>query len=232
MRMNSTLRYIAALIALLLAGAQGASAAPEYAAAETYATVLRTINPQLQQGQSLTLARSVIANAARTNLDPRLIMALVTVESSWRPGALSPAGARGLAQLMPRTAKNLGVDAWNPTQNLRGAANYIRSLLNRFAGRGDNTMRYAIGAYNAGPRAVEKYGGIPPYTETQNYVKRVLNVWHTLNTRIGRAFIAGTAPDEDTWVPSAPVSALAAKLDAPPAATTAPSAAADDVQRP
>jgi soluble lytic murein transglycosylase-like protein len=228
--MRPTLRSTAALIGLLFVTVQGAQAAQTAnAAAETYATVLRTINPQLQQHQSLAFARSVIANANRTNLDPRLIMALVTVESSWRPNALSPAGARGLAQLMPGTAKRLGVDAWNPAQNLHGAANYIRTLLNRFAGRGADTLRFAIGAYNAGPQAVEKYGGIPPYSETQNYVRRVLTVWHTLNGRVGRAFATAKPPDEEAWLPSAPVSALATNpAPAGVPTQTDPSAAAAD----
>jgi hypothetical protein len=174
-----------------------------------YASVLRTINPHLQQHQSLAFARSILADAERSNLDPRLIMALVTVESGWHPNAVSRAGARGLGQLMPTTAATLHVNPWDPAQNLRGAASYLRTLIDHFSDRGANTMRYAIGAYNAGPHAVDKYNGIPPYTETRNYVKRVLNVWHTLNGRVGRAFASKTVSPDAMWLEHASESALA-----------------------
>lgn len=178
-----------------------------------YASLLRSINPHLQQHQSLAFARSVLASAERSNLDPRLIMALVTVESAWRPNAVSRVGARGLGQLMPKTAATLHVNPWDPAQNLRGAASYLRSLIDHFSDRGANTMRYAIGAYNAGPHAVEKYNGIPPYAETRNYVKRVLHVWHTLNARVGNAFAdtpSTTASPDAMWLEHASESALSA----------------------
>src|ERR1700735_3977815 len=117
--------------------------AAETPSAEKYATVLRTINPHLQMHESLAYARSLLADSERTNLDPNLIMALVTVESSWRQTAVSNHGARGLGQLMPTTAAKLGVNAWDPSENLRGASAYLRTLINRFAGRGVNAMRDA-----------------------------------------------------------------------------------------
>src|SRR5580700_5849735 len=97
--------------------------------AASYATVLRTINPHLEVHQSLAYARSLLANSERTGLDPNLIMALVTVESSWRQTAISVHGARGLGQLMPSTAAKLGVNSRDPAQNLRGASAYLRSLI-------------------------------------------------------------------------------------------------------
>src|SRR5580658_4808631 len=138
-------------------GGQPAGADEIPNAEASYATVLRTINPHLQVGQSLAYARSLLADSQRTKLDPNLIMALVTVESSWRPTAVSYKGARGLGQLMPTTAHKLGVNPRDPAENLRGASVYLRSLVNRFASRGVNGLRDAIGAYNAGPLAVEQY---------------------------------------------------------------------------
>jgi soluble lytic murein transglycosylase-like protein len=204
------------------------AAADETPTAETnYATVLRTINPHLQVHESLAYARSLLADSERTKLDPNLIMALVTVESSWRQTAVSPHGARGLGQLMPRTAVNLGVNPWDPSQNLRGASAYLRSLIDRFAGRGENAMRDAIGAYNAGPHAVEQYRGIPPYHETQRYVTKVLAQWHALSLRVAKTFVANaetaTPADERQWLPNADASALPATLPATlPAAVQQP----------
>jgi soluble lytic murein transglycosylase-like protein len=224
-----TLRIIAALTFAVVSAPLAASAQDDGAVPEgTYATLLRTINPHLQVNQSLRYARSIIADAERSNLDPRLIVALVTVESSWRPNAVSSVGARGLGQLMPTTAAQLGVhNAWDPAQNLRGAAEYLRAMLNRFAGRGTDTLRYAIGAYNAGPKAVEKFGGIPPYQETQNYVRRVLAVWKTLSGRVGPAFNDGdensaavtTGSDGRLWLAHENASALPldARSDVTPA---------------
>jgi soluble lytic murein transglycosylase-like protein len=200
--------------------------AAEIPAAETnYATVLRTINPHLQMHESLAYARSLLADSERSKLDPNLIMALVTVESSWRQTAVSRHGARGLGQLMPTTAARLGVNPWDPSQNLRGASSYLRTLIDRFASRGVNGMRDAIGAYNAGPRAVEKYRGIPPFSETQHYVTKVLAQWHRLSVRVAKAFVsnaetAAPAADERQWLANADASALPATL--PPAAEQQP----------
>jgi soluble lytic murein transglycosylase-like protein len=107
--------------------------------------------------------------AAEEGVPASLLDALVWSESSYNPDAVSPAGARGLAQLMPATAASLGVDIDNPTDNLRGGARYLRQMLDRF-GRVD----LALAAYNAGPTAVARAGGIPPYPETQQYVAKVL----------------------------------------------------------
>ena len=107
--------------------------------------------------------------AAEEGVPASLLSALVWSESSYNPEAVSSAGARGLAQLMPSTAASLGVDIDDPTDNLRGGARYLRQMLDRF-GRVD----LALAAYNAGPTAVARAGGIPPYPETQQYVTKVL----------------------------------------------------------
>jgi soluble lytic murein transglycosylase-like protein len=108
------------------------------------------------------------AKAKKYNLDPNLLAGLIRQESNYNPYAVSWCGAMGLGQLMPETARSLGVkDPFNAAQNLDGAAKYLRQQLDTFGG---NTTK-ALAAYNAGPGAVMKYGGVPPYSETQNYVK-------------------------------------------------------------
>jgi soluble lytic murein transglycosylase-like protein len=112
-------------------------------------------------------------NAAATSngIDPALLKGLVQQESGFNPNARSGAGAVGLTQLMPGTAAALGVtEPTDPAQSLQGGARYLREQLDRFGG----DERLALAAYNAGPGAVSKYGGVPPYAETQGYVNKVL----------------------------------------------------------
>ena len=114
-------------------------------------------------GPYLELARA----AARRHYIPEdLFLRLVQQESGWNAQARSVKGAMGLAQLMPQTARALGVDASDPSQNLEGGARYLRRQYETFG-----TWRLALAAYNAGPGAVERYNGVPPYKETQNYVR-------------------------------------------------------------
>lgn len=111
------------------------------------------------------------AAAAANDLDPDFLTAVARTESALDPRALSPAGAIGLMQLMPATARGLGVDPWDPRQNIMGGARHLRALLDRFDGRID----LALAAYNAGSGAVTRYGGVPPYAETRTYVDRNLD---------------------------------------------------------
>lgn len=115
---------------------------------------------------------SYIKKAAQeNNIDSNLLKAVIKAESGFNANAKSPVGAQGLMQLMPATAKSLGVEnPFDAEQNIKGGAKYLSGLIKRFDGKIDN----ALAAYNAGAGAVNKYGGIPPYKETQNYVKRVL----------------------------------------------------------
>ncbi len=108
--------------------------------------------------------------AADEGVDPALVAAMIAQESGGDPEAVSPAGARGLMQLMPATARMLGVeDVFDPLQNVSGGVRYISQLLERFGGE----EKLALAAYNAGPGTVDRYGGVPPYRETTDYVKRV-----------------------------------------------------------
>lgn len=106
--------------------------------------------------------------ARRHGIPEDLFLRLVQQESGWNPRARSHKGAYGLAQLMPFTARKLGVDPKDPAQNLEGGARYLKRQYLRF-----KSWRLALAAYNAGPGAVEKYGGVPPYRETRNYVKKI-----------------------------------------------------------
>jgi soluble lytic murein transglycosylase-like protein len=109
--------------------------------------------------------------ARRHGLDPALVLAVMGVESAFQPDAVSPKGAQGLMQLMPATAKELGVtDPLDPLQNADGGARYLRDLLARY----DGDVEKALAAYNAGPGAVARHRGVPPYRETQAYVRKVL----------------------------------------------------------
>ena len=131
------------------AGAAEATTAPRYAGR--------------YKGEYLAVARTM---ASKHGIPEDLFLRLVQQESGWNPGAVSHKGATGLAQLMPGTAQKLGVDIHDPHQNLEGGARYLKMMYQKFG-----SWRLALAAYNAGPGAVAKYGGVPPYRETKNYVR-------------------------------------------------------------
>jgi len=122
-------------------------------------------------GDETAYDAAIQAAAARHGIDPALLKGLIRQESNFNPAARSSAGALGLTQLMPATAAELGVtDPTDPLQAIEGGALYLRRQLDRFGG----DVRLALAAYNAGPGAVQRFGGVPPYGETQAYVQRVL----------------------------------------------------------
>jgi len=122
-----------------------------------------------------SIAPLVNASARRYRLDPKLVHAVIRAESAYNPRAVSAKGAIGLMQLMPATARELSVgDPFDPAANIDGGSNYLRRMLDRFNG----SLELALAGYNAGPEAVRRFGGVPPYAETRRYVQRVLSDFH------------------------------------------------------
>lgn len=128
---------------------------------------------RLPGGDTGPYLREIRDAALRYGVPERLVTAVIHVESSFNPRAVSRKGARGLMQLMPETASNLGVrDTFNPRDNIDGGVRHLRGLIDRFG----NNLPLALAAYNAGEGAVAGYGGIPPYAETREYVTRILRL--------------------------------------------------------
>lgn len=165
-------RWIAGDRALAVSGAPAITGAGEGATLDAM-VVPEAIVANAQQhaaGIPVQYAAKVHELSARFDLSPALLEALVWQESRWRPNAVSHAGARGLAQLMPGTARYLGVDPDDPMQNLEGGARYLREQLDRF----DGDLEKALAAYNAGPGRVIRANGIPNIRETRNYVTAIM----------------------------------------------------------
>jgi soluble lytic murein transglycosylase-like protein len=151
---------------------------------ESYRAFARFYNPRLSAPETDRIAQALLGYAYHFNLDPRLVVALVVVESGFQPRAVSRAGAIGLGQLMPATARALGVDPWDPAQNLYGSIRYLRGNIDRF---GWENTHLALAAYNAGRGAVERHEGIPPYAETRWYVANVSSLYRRLLSVSGDA---------------------------------------------
>jgi soluble lytic murein transglycosylase-like protein len=124
------------------------------------------------------ISEAVKSASQKNNVDPNLILAVIHQESGFKECAESQCGAQGLMQLMPETAKEMGVtNSFDIAQNVNGGTQYLKQMLDRFGG----DPKLALAAYNAGPNAVQKHGGIPPYQETQNYVKSIMGHYQALS---------------------------------------------------
>lgn len=136
-----------------------------------------TYTPSTSSGSRSTYDAYIVASAARHGVDPGLLKAMMHTESAFNPNARSPVGAQGLMQLMPATARRFSVNnPWNPAENIEGSAKYLAWLLRKF----NNKVEFAVAGYNAGEGNVMKYGGIPPFKETRNYVQRVMSRYNTI----------------------------------------------------
>ena len=170
----SRVSEIQAMLGALQGNAATGGATPPQSA--TFASALQQATAPTataaSAGGGATPYDDLIAQAAQANgVDPALLKGLIRQESNFDPNAHSPAGATGLTQLMPATAAGLGVtDPTDPAQAIQGGAKYLRQQLDRFGG----DAAKALAAYNAGPGAVQRFGGVPPYAETQAYVQKVL----------------------------------------------------------
>lgn len=152
-----------------------------------YAAYIQKVNPHIADAQADRVAAAVLGFSRYYQVDPRLVMALLMVESGFDPNSVSKAGAMGLGQLMPGTAKWMGVrDPFDETENLYGSIKLLRTHLNKYqrlTGEKFESLVLTLAAYNAGEGAVRRHGGVPPYAETQRYIQKVLRIYARL---IGR----------------------------------------------
>ncbi len=181
MRRSSTYRYSLFFLALLVLMPPSAGYGAIYRYVDANGVVQFTDTPtsgqykffmkEKKEGGSKSSVSDLIKHYSSVfNLEDSLVRAVIKVESDYNPNALSNKGAQGLMQLIPETARDMKVtDPFNPEDNIRGGSRYLRLMLDQFNG----SIELALAAYNAGPSAVRRHGGIPPYEETQNYVEKV-----------------------------------------------------------
>jgi soluble lytic murein transglycosylase-like protein len=154
---------------------------------EAYRAAIRSFNKRLTDGEVDAITSAILLFSEQNDVDPRLVIALMIAESSFNPRVTSNKGAMGLGQLMPDEARKLGLtNPYDPVQNIAGSIYLLKGRLDKYsngAARQDLTMRHiilALASYNAGMGAVKRYGGVPPYRETRNYVKKVERIYRQL----------------------------------------------------
>lgn len=206
------------------ASTSSSSFADQLAAAQTTPTSATTATgTTLGGGTPTQYDAQITAAATKYGIDPALLKGLIRQESNFNPSAQSPVGAQGLTQLMPGTAATLGVtDPTDPAQAIDGGAKYLKQQLDRFGGDASK----ALAAYNAGPGAVAKYGGVPPYAETQNYVQKVLG-YAAEYRGTGAATAASAVPATTSAVPVTTTPLSAASLLTSDDASTSTSGSLD-----
>lgn len=156
---------------------------PEYLRIErAYMATAQYYNKNLSEAEAQLIARSILFYSHQYQIDPRLVVAVIVAESRFNPKAVSPKGAQGLGQLMPGTASYLGVsNAFDIQQNVFGTIKYLSEQVQRWRNLPDILDR-VLASYNAGPEAVKKHNGIPPYKETRNYVSKVKKLYRYFTT--------------------------------------------------
>jgi soluble lytic murein transglycosylase-like protein len=149
---------------------------------QAYMATAKYYNKNLSEAEAQLIARSILYYSHQYGIDPRLVVALIVAESRFNPKAVSPKGAQGLGQLMPGTASYLGVsNAFDIQQNVFGTIKYLREQVDRWRSHADVLDR-VLASYNAGPEAVKKHNGVPPYRETKNYVVKVKKLYSYFTT--------------------------------------------------
>lgn len=143
-------------------------------------------NSPLGPKGSAWMAKTILYYSGQYKMDPLLVTALFDQESDFNMAARSQTGAIGIAQLQPETAAGIGINPVDPAQNIEGGIKYFSTQLERFKQSVGGTPTYAIAAYNAGPEAVAKYQGVPPYSETQYHVSRVTEIYKQLGNAMGK----------------------------------------------
>ena len=155
---------------------------------------IKNSNPKLKDGEIEWLYTRIDKYSRQHNIDPYLIVAVMEKESSFNHETISSSGALGLMQIMPSTAKELGVNPKRAEENIEGGIRYLRQQLDKYEGR--YKVHYALASYNAGAGAVRKYGGIPLYAETQNYVRKIVEKYNKLK-QSGNREVIGISENED-----------------------------------
>lgn len=187
MRFKKTTVYLLLFVELLFAPSSAMAATEKQAYNNQEVQLLYSViyshvaqKSKLGTEWSNWIAHSILFFSEKWGVHPLLVTALMSHESDFRPDAESPVGALGISQIMPGTASAMGIDPYDPAQNLEGGIAYFAQQINAFANSGEWSVSYAIAAYNAGPNAIRKYGGIPPYSETINHLNQIAKIYQDL----------------------------------------------------